>query len=343
MTETPARRSLATRILGVSDSRSAGLILLAALGVFFAADDQTSVVAVLPKMIVGINLPQDQFYRAAWIINAYILGYVVAMPLMGRVSDKFGHGRVFAASLGVFMIGSAWVALSRDLGMISVARAFQALGGGATVPVAMAIVADAMPAGRRALGLGAIAAATEAGALIGPLDGGLVGQLLGWQAVFWENIPLCLPIAIATWRMASRPERATASIDFPGGALFGASLVCLTVALTNDPIEPRPAQVTLGLVRPCLCLLRRVRFAPDARVRTSGRPEDVPAGAVLGRVCRSVPARGHLDRCDRQYPAVHQYHPAWLRARRWLEPDEDDCRGANRGHSRRLCQLCGWA
>ena len=137
------------------------LVLLAALGVFFAADDQTSVVAVLPKMIEGVGLPQDQFYRAAWIINGYILGYVVAMPLMGRVSDVFGHGRVFALSLVLFMAGSAWVALSQDLTMVSIARAVQAVGGGAVVPVAMAIVADTMPEGRRALGLGAMAAASE--------------------------------------------------------------------------------------------------------------------------------------------------------------------------------------
>jgi MFS family permease len=241
------RPNLAVRFLGVDGGKSASLIALAALGVFFAADDQTSVVAVLPKMIGGINLPQDQFYRAAWIVNAYILGYVVAMPIMGRISDRVGHGRVFAASLGVFMVGSAWVALSHDLTMVSIARAFQAVGGGASVPVAMAIVADAMPEGRRAIGIGAIAAATEAGGLIGPLDGGVVGEILGWRAVFWENIPLCLPIAITAWRMADRPARSKPPIDFGGGGLFGASLVCLTVALTNDPIQPRSAEVTLSL------------------------------------------------------------------------------------------------
>ena len=47
-------------------------------------------------MIEDVGLAQDQFYRAAWIVNGYILGYVVAMPLMGRIADSFGHGRVFA-------------------------------------------------------------------------------------------------------------------------------------------------------------------------------------------------------------------------------------------------------
>ena len=141
---------------GAEASRARSLVLLAALGVFFAADDQTSVVTVLPEMIEGIGLPQDEFYRAAWIVNAYILGYVVAMPLVGRVSDALGHGRVFAASMAVFVLGSLAVALSPDLTTVSIARAVQAVGAGAVVPVSMAIVVDYVSYERRALGLGAM-------------------------------------------------------------------------------------------------------------------------------------------------------------------------------------------
>jgi len=232
---------------GAGDRRAGRLVLVAALGVFFAADDQTSVVAVLPKMIEGISLPQDQFYRAAWIINGYILGYVIAMPVMGRVSDRLGHGRVFAASLAVFMAGSAWVALSRDLTTMALARGFQAVGGGALVPVAMAIVADAMPAERRGLGIGVMAAASEGGGLIGPLWGGGIAHFIGWQGLFWINLPMCLPLAIAAWSLTSDGKAQGAPIDLPGGVLFGASLVCLTVALTNDPVQPRPASMTVAL------------------------------------------------------------------------------------------------
>jgi MFS family permease len=118
------------------------LLVAVALGVFFAADDQTFVVTVLPPMIKGIGLPQDEFYRAAWIVNGYLLGYTVAMPLMGRVADVFGHARIYILSIFIFMAGSAWVALSPNLEVLIAARSFQAIGGGAVVPVAMAIVAD---------------------------------------------------------------------------------------------------------------------------------------------------------------------------------------------------------
>jgi MFS family permease len=249
------------------------LLLLAALGVFFAADDQTSVVAVLPQIVDDVGLAQDQFYRAAWIVNGYILGYVVAMPLIGRIADLHGRPRVYAASMALFVAGSVWVALSTDLTVLTIGRAVQAIGAGAVVPVAMALVVDTVAPERRAFGLGAIAAASEAGGLIGPLWGGGIADLAGWRATFWLNLPLCLPIALAMWRLASTKTIVRREpIDLPGAALLAASLVALTVALTNDPIEPRPLGVTLALyaasaVALALFVLRQTRTpAPLVRL-----------------------------------------------------------------------------
>ena len=228
--------------------RTTWLLVLTALGVFFAADDQTSVVAILPDMVSDVGLAQDEFYRAAWIVNGYILGYVVAMPLMGRIADNYGHARIFAASLLVFCAASAWVALAQGLTMVTIARGVQAIGGGGVVPVSMAIVTANASTSRRVLGLGAIAAASEAGGLLGPLWGGGIAELVGWRGVFWINLPLCLPIAFAVLQIGRRlPVTPLRSLDLPGAALIGGSLVCLTVALTEDPIEQRATIVTLLL------------------------------------------------------------------------------------------------
>ena len=80
-------------------------------GVFIAADDQTVVVTVLPQMMLDldINVVQD-VDRASWTITGYLLGYVAAMPLIGRISDIWGHRRVFVWSMVMFMVGSAAVA-----------------------------------------------------------------------------------------------------------------------------------------------------------------------------------------------------------------------------------------
>lgn len=239
-----ARAAVVSRTQTISPT---WLLVAVALGIFFAADDQTFVVTVLPKMIEGIGLPQDEFYRAAWIVNGYILGYIVAMPLMGRVSDVFGHGRIYVLSVGIFMAGSAWVAMSPNLTVLTMARSFQAIGGGAVVPVAMAIVADVMPPERRAMGLGLMAAASEAGGLFGPLWGGSLVQLIGWRGLFWINLPMCLPVALAVWWLAKDRSGSRAPIDYVGGVLMGGALAALAVALTDDPIEGRPVAFTVAL------------------------------------------------------------------------------------------------
>ena len=227
--------------------RSVWLLIAVAGGVFIAADDQTSVVTVLPALIPDIGLSVDDFYLASWVINGYLLGYIVALPIVGRIADARGHGRVYAASLGVFMVGSALVAAAPGFWWLVAARALQAVGGGAVVPVAMAIVVGQMPPGRRALGLGAIAAAAEGGALVGPLWGGLVTEVLGWRWMFWLNIPMALPVLAGVWWLA-RNERAAGRIDWLGATLLAAGLTALTVAIADDPLFPRAWELTALLV-----------------------------------------------------------------------------------------------
>ena len=171
------------------DRRGTWLLIAVAGGVFIAADDQTAVVTVLPTLIGDIGLTVDDLYLASWVVNGYLIGYIAALPIVGRIADVYGHARIYAASLVVFMVGSALVAAAPGFEWLVASRALQAVGGGAVVPVAMAIVVTELPPGRRLLGLGAIAAASEAGALVGPLWGGAITELMGWRWVFWMEPP----------------------------------------------------------------------------------------------------------------------------------------------------------
>ena len=226
-----------------AERRARWLLVAVAAGVFVAADDQTSIVTLLPPIIDEIGLTVDDFYRASWVVNAYLLGYLVALPIVGRIADVYGHARVFAACLALFMLGSILVALAPSFTPLVLARGLQAIGGGGVVPVAMAIVVAELPPERRLMGLGAIAAASEAGALLGPLWGGGIAEFWGWRTVFWLNIPMTLPVAWVTWRMAGS-ERVEGSIDWRGAAILGAGLALLTFALVDDPNDPRPLAVT---------------------------------------------------------------------------------------------------
>src|SRR5439155_26467749 len=83
----------------------AGVALAAlAVGVFVSGLDQTVVVAVLPRVITDLNVPITDLDKASWIVTAYLLGYTVAMPLLGRAADVHGYRVVFAACAALFAL-----------------------------------------------------------------------------------------------------------------------------------------------------------------------------------------------------------------------------------------------
>ena len=202
-------------------------------GVFVAADDQTVVVTVLPEIIREMEIRPSELDRASWTITGYLLGYLVAMPLIGRLSDVWGHRRLYVASMALFMLGSVAVALMPDLEELVAARVFQAVGAGAMLPIAIAIAGDLFPAGRRGLALGLIGASAEAGGVIGPLWGGIIVKFLDWRWVFWINLPLGVAVLGGIALLLAPSPRYRAAVDYVGGALIAVSLAALTMGLSR--------------------------------------------------------------------------------------------------------------
>ena len=219
-----------------SDGRfsSGYLALLPVLaGIFIAADDQTVIVTVLPQILLDLNVQVNELDRASWTITGYLLGYVAAMPLIGRMSDVWGHRNLYVASMLLFMVGSVVAALTTSLNWFVFARVVQAVGAGALLPISIAIVADLFPSGKRGVPLGLVGASSEAGAVIGPLWGGIIGDTLGWPWVFWMNIPLgALTLAPLLVLLPSSP-RFPARIDYLGSGLLAAALCTMTLALAR--------------------------------------------------------------------------------------------------------------
>ncbi|MCL5961574.1 MAG: MFS transporter, partial [Chloroflexi bacterium] len=204
------------------------------LGVFIAALDLTVVAPILPQIIYDIQLPITKLDQAAWIISAYLLAYTVTMPLMGRVSDIYGRRLVFVLSLGLFFVGSMVCALAADLPTLIAARAIQALGGGAMVPVAMAIVGDVFPREKRGFAIGIVGAVDTAGWVIGPLYGALVLQALSsWRWIFYINLPVSLIALALIYLVIGRLKRPVTnrSVDYLGALVLVVGLVLLNLAL----------------------------------------------------------------------------------------------------------------
>jgi len=238
-------------------------LVIACIGVFITALDQTVVVTALPKIIAdpGINIPFTQLDHAAWIISAYLLGFIIAMPLMGRVSDIYGRRRIFLLCLSIFGVGSLLCGLAPTLGqvidlsflssfgidvsspgliLLVSARFIQAIGGGAVVPVAMAIVSDFYGKERLALALGIIGAVTEAGGVMGPLYGALIVQHLGWTYIFYLNAPIVLALMVGAWFLIPKGTRLHEGIDWIGAILLGLTLTCLSLGLAQQGTQLGP-------------------------------------------------------------------------------------------------------
>ena len=132
--------------LGSSQSVVLGVLCL---GVFSTALDQTVVVAALPSVMVDLEIPLTDLDKASWIVTGYLVSYTVALPLAGRLSDVYGRVRMFQAALVLFAIGSALVAVAPNFPWIVSARVLQAVGGGATVPIGLAMAVGAVAAGEK--------------------------------------------------------------------------------------------------------------------------------------------------------------------------------------------------
>jgi len=225
------------------------VLAIIGLGAFITALDQTVVVTALPSVMLDLKVPIAELDRVSWIITAYLLGYTVAMPLIGRLGDVYGYPRVYQASLVVFCVGTGLVALSSNLDWMIGARVIQAVGGGATVPIGMALATTLVPKGQRGLALGVVGASAEAGAMLGPAYGGAIVELLNWRWIFWLNIPQSAVIFAALLWLPNRRDVA-AKVDYMGGVILVGALLVLSLALSRSGLftfdSPYPFLLAAG-------------------------------------------------------------------------------------------------
>ncbi len=225
---------------GEAPARSPGWVLaVVGFGAFVAADDLTVVSTMLRPIIsdLGIVLP-DGLDDAAWIVNAYLIAFVATMPVAGKLSDVIGRRLAFVSALGIFAVGSALIPTAHSFGPFLVGRVLTAIGGGALVPVGMAVVGDVYAEGARARALGTLGAIETMGWVWGPIYGAVLVRYLTWQWQFWLNVPLAAAGMVAGWVvLAPGPALAAPApgrrerTDWLGAGALVVGLVAVNVAL----------------------------------------------------------------------------------------------------------------
>ncbi|HEY0410035.1 MAG TPA: MFS transporter, partial [Candidatus Dormibacteraeota bacterium] len=211
-------------------------LAVASAAVLLAAADTYVVVLALPSIMRDVGLSLDQLQQAAPIVSGFLCGYVVVLPLLGRLSDLYGRRPVLLGCLAVFALGSAVTASAHTLGAVVVGRTLQGMGGGGLVPVTLALVADTWPPQRRGVPLGVVGAVQELGSVIGPLYGAAIVAVSSWRTIFWVNLPVAMVLS-AGFRPAAgeaAPGRAagrTGGADLAGGVLLAAAAAAALLAL----------------------------------------------------------------------------------------------------------------
>ena len=217
---------------------------------------------VLDASIVNIALPvlgrQLGMGTAAlaWVITAYVLAFGGLLLLGGRLADRYGHRRVFLLGTGGFVVASALAGLSVSSEMLLGARALQGASAALLAPAALALLTHLFPDDKeRTRALGVWGAVAGIGSAAGVLLGGVLTATLGWQSVFFVNVPVGALVLIAIPLLVTRDgDRTSGRLDIAGAVTVTAALVALVGALSAVEqvgfLHPLP----LGLLAAALLL-----------------------------------------------------------------------------------------
>lgn len=165
-----------------------------------------------------------------WVIDIYTLTVASLLLLSGATADRFGRRRVFQIGLTVFAVGSLLCSLSTSVDMLIGARFLQAIGGSMLNPVAMSIITQVFTGKQeRAKAVGVWGAVVGISMALGPIVGGVLIDTLGWESVFWINLPICAAaIVLAAIFVPESKASEVRRLDPVGqvlGILFMATLV----------------------------------------------------------------------------------------------------------------------
>lgn len=201
------------------------MLFILVLGTLMGALDSTIVILAFP--VIAERLHSD-IATAIWIILIYLLVTAVTTTPLGRVGDIYGRSRMFNAGFAIFTLGSAICGLSSSIQLLILSRGLQALGGSLLQSNSGAIIADVFPRNERGRAFGYNSLGWTAGAMIGIVLGGIITTFLGWEYIFFINIPIGI-VAVALGLIYLKDSmRVEAKIDWGGMILLAMALTLIS-------------------------------------------------------------------------------------------------------------------
>ncbi len=198
------------------------------LGFFMILVDSTIVSVATPAIMTGLH---TDINGAVWVTSAYLLAYAVPLLITGRLGDQFGPKNVYLLGLVVFTGASVWCGLTGSIDGLIIARVFQGLGAALITPQTMTVITRVFPAAQRGTAMGVWGAVAGVATLVGPVLGGVLVDALGWEWIFFINLPVGIIALAVAWKWVPTLPTHSHRFDIPGIALSGAGLFCVVFGI----------------------------------------------------------------------------------------------------------------
>lgn len=199
----------------------------------FVVNANTSAVSILiPSISADLGTPVDVLQ---WAVTGYLLVGGAVIVTSGALGDVFGRRRLFLVGLALFVVSCALIGLADSGLMVVLGRLIQGAAGATILASGLSLLSVTSSGTARMKAVSLWGAAAAAGAAAGPVVGGVLNEVAGWQGLFWVDAAVaaaCIPLALRTVPESRDPSRAR-TIDLPGTVLIAAALVPFIFAMTK--------------------------------------------------------------------------------------------------------------
>jgi EmrB/QacA subfamily drug resistance transporter len=210
-------------------------LLVACVATFMLLLDVTVVNVALPDIRSDLG---GTFTDMQWVVDAYALGLATLLLASGSLGDLLGRRMIFAFGIGLFVVASFVCGLAGSPTVLNLARGVQGIGAAMMFATSLALIAQEFPPTERGTALGLWGATTGFAVAVGPVIGGVITEHLGWEWIFFVNVPVgVIAIAMTLLRVPEGERDTGARIDWAGLVAFSGALFCLVLALIRGNDE----------------------------------------------------------------------------------------------------------